>query len=172
MSRHEVAPGERLVRHAVPDGDRERRPEHRARVGAGVELPVLPARIGAVGQVGQERRVEGPSGERFTIYYARTGTPASAKPEADQLLLSVPVSAVLDSASITAEKALELKVIDFIATDMNDLLNKMDEKTVKTAAGDIERGESISSALSKPGVRSSRSPPWFRRRCGTRKISR
>lgn len=35
-------------------------------------------------------------------------------------------SSVIDSASITAEKALELKVIDFIADDVPDLLKKLD----------------------------------------------
>src|ERR1051326_1890029 len=47
-------------------------------------------------------------------------------------------SAVKESASITAEKALELKVIDLIATDMPDLLQKLngrivDGKPLKTA---------------------------------------
>jgi membrane-bound serine protease (ClpP class) len=47
-------------------------------------------------------------------------------------------SAVKESASITAQKALELKVIDLIATDMPDLLQKLngrvvDGKPLKTA---------------------------------------
>lgn len=37
------------------------------------------------------------------------------------------VTSVRDSASITAEEALEKNVIDFIATDLNDLLGKLDE---------------------------------------------
>ncbi|HEU0208628.1 MAG TPA: nodulation protein NfeD [Candidatus Udaeobacter sp.] len=39
-------------------------------------------------------------------------------------------SAVKESASITAEKALELKVIDLIATDMSDLLQKLNGRVV------------------------------------------
>src|SRR5881398_2169567 len=51
-------------------------------------------------------------------------------------------SAVKESASITAEKALQLKVIDLIATDMSDLLQKLngrvvDGRTVKTAGAEI-----------------------------------
>jgi membrane-bound serine protease (ClpP class) len=51
-------------------------------------------------------------------------------------------SAVKESASITAEKALELKVIDLIATDMPDLLQKlngriMDGKPLKTAGAEV-----------------------------------
>lgn len=38
-------------------------------------------------------------------------------------------SAVIESASITAEKALELKVIDLIADDLPDLLRKLDGRT-------------------------------------------
>jgi membrane-bound serine protease (ClpP class) len=51
-------------------------------------------------------------------------------------------SAVKESASITAQKALELKVIDLIATDMADLLQKLngrvvDGKTLKTAGAEV-----------------------------------
>jgi len=51
-------------------------------------------------------------------------------------------SAVKDSASITAQKALELKVVDLIATDMSDLLQKLngrvvDGKPLKTAGAEI-----------------------------------
>jgi membrane-bound serine protease (ClpP class) len=51
-------------------------------------------------------------------------------------------SAVRESASISAEKALELKVIDFIAVDMPELLNKLngrvvDGKTLKTAGAEV-----------------------------------
>jgi membrane-bound serine protease (ClpP class) len=51
-------------------------------------------------------------------------------------------SAVKESASITAEKALQLKVIDLIASDMPDLLQKLngrvvDGKTLKTAGADV-----------------------------------
>lgn len=45
--------------------------------------------------------------------------------------------AVRESASASAQEALELNVIDLIATDLNDLLNKVDGKTVKTAAGEF-----------------------------------
>jgi len=41
-------------------------------------------------------------------------------------------SAVLESASITAEKALELKVIDLIAKDMPDLLEQIDGRAVNS----------------------------------------
>lgn len=40
------------------------------------------------------------------------------------------ISAVRDSASITAEKALELKVIDFIAKDDSELLQKLDGRKI------------------------------------------
>src|SRR5437868_11532798 len=51
-------------------------------------------------------------------------------------------AAVRDSASIGAEKALELKVIDLIAVDLPDLLKQLngrvvDGKTLKTAGGEI-----------------------------------
>jgi len=51
-------------------------------------------------------------------------------------------SAVKESASITAEKALELKVIDLIAIDIHDLLQKLngrivDGKPLKTAGAEV-----------------------------------
>jgi membrane-bound serine protease (ClpP class) len=51
-------------------------------------------------------------------------------------------SAVKESASITAEKALQLKVIDLIASDMSDLLQKLngrvvDGKPLKTAGAEV-----------------------------------
>ena len=51
-------------------------------------------------------------------------------------------SAVKESASITAEKALQLKVIDLIASDNSDLLQKLngrmvDGKTLKTAGAEV-----------------------------------
>lgn len=51
-------------------------------------------------------------------------------------------SAVKESASITAEKALELKVIEIIAKDVQDLLAQMDgrvvnEKKLKTASAEV-----------------------------------
>ncbi len=51
-------------------------------------------------------------------------------------------SAVIESASITAEKALELNVIDLIADDLPDLLRKLDgrqaaEKTLRTAGARV-----------------------------------
>ncbi|PYK73583.1 MAG: hypothetical protein DME44_00800 [Verrucomicrobia bacterium] len=51
-------------------------------------------------------------------------------------------SAVRESASISADKALELKVVDLIATDLPDLLKQLngraiDGKTLKTAGAEI-----------------------------------
>src|SRR5205085_2760528 len=51
-------------------------------------------------------------------------------------------SAVRESASISAEKALELKVVDLIATDLPDLLKQLngraiDGKTLKTVGAEI-----------------------------------
>ena len=51
-------------------------------------------------------------------------------------------SAVKESASITAEKALQLKVIDLIASDVSDLLQKLngrvvDGKTLNTAGAEV-----------------------------------
>jgi membrane-bound serine protease (ClpP class) len=40
------------------------------------------------------------------------------------------ISAVRESASITSEKAFELKVVDLLATDVQDLLTKIDGRTV------------------------------------------
>lgn len=45
-------------------------------------------------------------------------------------------SAVREAASVTAKEALELNVIDFIAPDIDSLLQQMNGKTVKTAAGE------------------------------------
>ncbi|MDE3088179.1 MAG: nodulation protein NfeD [Chloroflexota bacterium] len=44
---------------------------------------------------------------------------------------------VQNSLAATAQEALDQKAIDLIANDLNDLLNKIDGKTVKTAAGDM-----------------------------------
>lgn len=46
-------------------------------------------------------------------------------------------NAVQNSIAATAQEALDQHVIDLMATDLNDLMNKIDGKTVKTAAGDI-----------------------------------
>lgn len=46
-------------------------------------------------------------------------------------------NAVKSSVAATAQQALELKVIDLIANDVNDLLAKIDGKTVKTMSGDV-----------------------------------
>lgn len=46
-------------------------------------------------------------------------------------------NAVQSSVAATAQEALDQHVVDLMATDMNDLLNKIDGKTVKTAAGDM-----------------------------------
>jgi len=51
-------------------------------------------------------------------------------------------SAVKESASITAEKAIQLKVIDLIASDISDLLQKLngrvaDGKALKTAGAEV-----------------------------------
>ncbi|MEW6439512.1 MAG: nodulation protein NfeD [bacterium] len=45
------------------------------------------------------------------------------------------VKAVRESDSISAEKALELKVIDLIAPDLTDLIRRIDGREVKTVAG-------------------------------------
>ncbi len=45
--------------------------------------------------------------------------------------------AVDTSVAATADEALQNKVIDLIANDPNDLLNKIDGRTVKTAAGEL-----------------------------------
>ena len=45
--------------------------------------------------------------------------------------------AVKESASITAEKALELNVIDVIASDMEELLKKIDGTTIMLPSGDV-----------------------------------
>ncbi len=45
--------------------------------------------------------------------------------------------AVRNSKAATSQEALDLKVIDLLANDLNDLLNKIDGKAVKTAAGEI-----------------------------------
>ncbi|OGO40332.1 MAG: hypothetical protein A2Z03_07970 [Chloroflexi bacterium RBG_16_56_8] len=45
--------------------------------------------------------------------------------------------AVESSVAATAQEALAERVIDLMANDVNDLLNKIDGRTVKTAAGEI-----------------------------------
>ncbi|WP_375201729.1 NfeD family protein [Hyphococcus sp.] len=45
-------------------------------------------------------------------------------------------SAVRDAASITANEALELGVVDLIATDIDDLLTQMNGRVVKVASGE------------------------------------
>ncbi len=46
-------------------------------------------------------------------------------------------NAVQNSVAATAQEALNLKVIDLMANDVNDLMNQIDGKTVKTAAGEV-----------------------------------
>jgi membrane-bound serine protease (ClpP class) len=46
-------------------------------------------------------------------------------------------NAVKSSVAATAQEALDQKVIDLIANDLNDLLNKIDGRTVKTIAGNV-----------------------------------
>jgi membrane-bound serine protease (ClpP class) len=45
--------------------------------------------------------------------------------------------AVREGASLSADRALELKVIDLIANDVDDLLKKIDGRAVTTTAGDL-----------------------------------
>lgn len=45
--------------------------------------------------------------------------------------------AVREGASLSADRALELKVIDLIANDVDDLLRKIDGRTVTTTAGEL-----------------------------------
>jgi membrane-bound serine protease (ClpP class) len=45
--------------------------------------------------------------------------------------------AVRESVSITAHEALELNVIEIVATDVDDLLRQIDGQTVTTAAGEV-----------------------------------
>lgn len=45
--------------------------------------------------------------------------------------------AVRESASLTAERAVEQNVIDLVAADMGELLRKIDGRTVSTEAGDV-----------------------------------
>lgn len=45
-------------------------------------------------------------------------------------------SAVRDAASVTANRALELGVVDIIATDIDDLLTQMNGRTVQVASGE------------------------------------
>jgi membrane-bound serine protease (ClpP class) len=44
--------------------------------------------------------------------------------------------AVREAASVTSREALELGVIDYVATDLDDLLKQIDGKTVQVAAGE------------------------------------
>lgn len=46
-------------------------------------------------------------------------------------------NAVKNSVAATAQEALDQKVIDLMANDVNDLLNKIDGKTARTAAGEF-----------------------------------
>jgi membrane-bound serine protease (ClpP class) len=45
--------------------------------------------------------------------------------------------AVRESVSITAQEALELNVIEVVATDLDDLLRQIDGQTISTTAGDV-----------------------------------
>jgi membrane-bound serine protease (ClpP class) len=46
-------------------------------------------------------------------------------------------NSVQNSVAATAQEAVDLKVVDLIANDVNDLMNKIDGRTVKTAAGEV-----------------------------------
>lgn len=45
--------------------------------------------------------------------------------------------AVREAVSLSAEEALRLKVIDYLAGDLDDLLRQLDGKTLRTAAGEV-----------------------------------
>lgn len=62
--------------------------------------------------------------------------------------------AVRESASIPAEEALKLRVVDIIARDMDDLLNKLDGRKVVTVKGEV--------VLSTKGARVVREEMGFR----------
>ncbi len=46
-------------------------------------------------------------------------------------------NAVKSSVAATAQEAFDQKVVDLMANDLNDLMNKIDGKTVKTVAGEL-----------------------------------
>lgn len=64
------------------------------------------------------------------------------------------IKAVRESVSITEEKALEINVIDLIASDLNDLLSQIDGREIKTASG-VKKLETKNIAVnySEMGVR-------------------
>ncbi len=58
--------------------------------------------------------------------------------------------AVLESASVTAERALEIGVIDLIAADREELLRKLDGRVVATAAGDRTIATGSAAVVARP----------------------
>jgi membrane-bound serine protease (ClpP class) len=44
--------------------------------------------------------------------------------------------AVREAVSLSASEALEIKVVDYVATDLHDLLGKLDGKTIETSTGE------------------------------------
>jgi membrane-bound serine protease (ClpP class) len=64
--------------------------------------------------------------------------------------------AVRESVSLTAEEALRERVIDVVASDVNDLLAQIDGRTVRTATGELR--------LSTQGLTLQAQPPDWRHR--------
>jgi membrane-bound serine protease (ClpP class) len=60
------------------------------------------------------------------------------------------LSAVKESASVTAEKALELNVIDFLARDLDGFLKAADGRVVQTAAGQVTLSTASATQLESP----------------------
>jgi membrane-bound serine protease (ClpP class) len=97
-----------------------------------------PVSIGGFGGGGEEKSDETMKQklENFSVSYMET---IAGKRQRN---VEWAKSAVKESASITAEKAFQLKVIDLIATDMPDLLQKLngrvvDSKPLKTAGAEV-----------------------------------
>ncbi len=61
------------------------------------------------------------------------------------------VSAVKESASVTAEKALALKVIDLLADDLPDLLRKLDGREVRLAPGETRKLHTATATIAPIG---------------------
>lgn len=62
--------------------------------------------------------------------------------------------AVRESASLTAERAVEQNVIDLVAADMGELLRKIDGRTVSTESGDVViQGEGLAVERVEPDWR-------------------
>lgn len=86
-----------------------------------------PVQMGGTGGLGDEKKADGVMEKKLENFAASSIEAIAQKRHRN---VEWAISAVRESASVTAEKALQLKVIDLIAADVPDLLRQLDGREV------------------------------------------